>query len=107
MNPMENLLTKRGEIETDTEIISTLSVLLYKCAGLVSGFIIVEKASVMLNKHRDLDYNKQEIMAASKATMAELDHVRTEVNSVDVGTRPDKLKIHDVGPGSVWQEDEP
>ena len=33
--------------------------------------------------------------------------MRTEVNSADVGTRPDKLKIQDVGPGSVWQEGYP
>ena len=33
--------------------------------------------------------------------------MRTEVNSADVGTRAEKLKIQDVGPGSVWQEGYP
>ena len=39
--------------------------------------------------------------------MKDLYHVRTDVNPADVGTRPEKVSVSDVGPGSVWQEGYP
>jgi hypothetical protein len=53
-------------------------------------------------------YHKNRVIQIRRGTkLDQLYHVRTEVNSADVGTRPDKLKIQDVGPGSVWQEGYP
>ena len=53
-------------------------------------------------------FHKNRVVQIRRGTeLDQLYHVRTEVNSADVGTRPDKLKIQDVGPGSVWQEGYP
>jgi hypothetical protein len=53
-------------------------------------------------------YHKNRVIQIRRGTKLEqLYHVRTEVNSANVGTRPDKLKIQDMGPGSVWQEGYP
>ena len=35
--------------------------------------------------------------------MDELYHVRTSENPSDIGTRPDRVTIHDVGPDSIWE----
>jgi predicted metal-dependent enzyme (double-stranded beta helix superfamily) len=52
-------------------------------------------------------YHKNRVIQIRRGTkLDQLYHVRTEVNSADVGTRPDKLKIQDMGPGSVWQVNE-
>ena len=70
-----------------------LFILLYECAGLFSGFIAVERASVRLNmKHSDMDYNKNSLFQIWHGTkLGQLYHVRMEVNSADLGTRPDEL----------------
>ena len=53
-------------------------------------------------------FHKNRVVQIRRGTeLDQLYHVRTEVNSADVGTRPYKLKIQDVGPGSVWQEGYP
>ena len=39
-----------------------------------------------------------------KSDIEEFYLVRTEFNCADVGTRPEKISIEDVGPGTVWQE---
>ena len=53
-------------------------------------------------------FHKNRVVQIRRGTeLDQLYHVRTEVNSADVGTRPDKLKVQDVGPGSVWQEGYP
>ena len=53
-------------------------------------------------------FHKNRVIQIRRGTRLEqLYHVRTEVKSADVGTRLEKLKIQDVGPGSVWQEGYP
>jgi hypothetical protein len=53
-------------------------------------------------------FHKNPVIQIHRVTrLDQLYHVRTEVNSADMGTRPDKLKIQDVGPGSLWQEGYP
>ena len=34
-------------------------------------------------------------------------HVRSESNPSDVGTRPEKVTVGDVGPGSRWENGDP
>ena len=34
-------------------------------------------------------------------------HVTTEANVADIPTRPDKLTLADLGPGSEWEEGRP
>ena len=53
-------------------------------------------------------FHKNRVIQIRRGTqLDQLYHIRTKVNSADGGTRPDKLKIHDVWPGSVWQEGYP
>ena len=50
-------------------------------------------------------YHKNRVIQIRRGTdLEDLYHVRTEVNCADVGTRPDKIGVKDVGPGSIWQE---
>ena len=50
-------------------------------------------------------FHKNRVIQIRRGTkLDQLYHVRVEVNSADVGTRPDKLKIQDVEPWSVWLE---
>ena len=53
-------------------------------------------------------YHKNRVIQIRRGTdLEELYHVRTEVNCADVGTRPGKVSLQEVGPGSVWQEGHP
>ena len=53
-------------------------------------------------------FHKNQVIQIRPGTkLDQLYHVRPNVNSADGGTRPDKLKIQDMGPGSVWQEGYP
>ena len=36
--------------------------------------------------------------------VAKLYHVRSEFNPSDIGSRPDKIKLSDVGPESSWEK---
>jgi hypothetical protein len=50
-------------------------------------------------------YHKNRVIQIRRTTeIDELYHVRTEVNCADIGTRPEKVGVCDVGPGSVWEE---
>ena len=50
-------------------------------------------------------FHKNRVIQIRRGTdIEELYHVRTEFNCADVGTRPEKISIEDVGPGTVWQE---
>ena len=53
-------------------------------------------------------YHKNRVIQIRRGTdLKDLYHVRTDVNPADVGTRPEKVSVSDVGPGSVWQEGYP
>ena len=53
-------------------------------------------------------YHKNRVIQIRRGTdLEELYHVRTEANCSDVGTRPGKVSLQEVGPGSVWQEGHP
>ena len=50
-------------------------------------------------------FHKNRVVQIRRGTnLEDLYHVKTEFNCADIGTRPGKVSIQDVIPGSVWQE---
>ena len=53
-------------------------------------------------------FHRNRVIQIRRGTMIEeLYHVRSEANPADIGTRPDKVAIDDVGPTSTWENGEP
>ena len=49
-------------------------------------------------------FHKNRVVQIRRGTnLEDLYHVKTEFNCADIGTRPSKVDIQDVMPGSVWQ----
>ena len=81
------------------------------CSGTTLGWI-VEKALEGWVAEKIVGslalFHKNRVIQIRRGTrLDQLYHMRTTVNSADLGTRSDKLKILNVGPGSVWQEGYP
>ena len=58
------------------------------------------------NKPLSIFHRNRAVQIRRSVSMDELYHVKTEANPADIGTRPDKVTISDVGPGSKWEEGE-
>ena len=53
-------------------------------------------------------FHRNRVIQIRRGTnMDELYHVKTDENPSDIGTRPEKVAIDDVGPDSVWENGEP
>jgi hypothetical protein len=81
--------------------------------GWIDEKIVASKSTITLSwtmaemKHFAMFHKNRVIQIHHGTKLDQLYFVRREVNSADVGTKPDKLKIQDMGPGSVWQEGYP
>ena len=58
------------------------------------------------NKPLSIFHKNRAVQIRRSVQLDELFHVRTDVNPSDVGTRPDKVTMSDVGPGSPWESGE-
>ena len=58
-------------------------------------------------KPPDMFHKNRVIKIRRETRLDQLYHLRMKVNRTDVETWPDKLKIQDVEPGSVWQKGYP
>ena len=75
----------------------------------VDSSILFSKSTIALcwltsEKLRLSLFHRNRVLQTRRGT--ELDtvyHVRTESNPADVGTRPGKVKLTDIGPGSRWE----
>ena len=59
------------------------------------------------NKPLAMFQRNRAIQVRRSMELTDIYHVKTECNPSDVGTRPDKVKVSDVGPGSRWEEGDP
>ena len=56
-----------------------------------------------MNKPLAVFHRNRAVQIRRSVELEDLFHVRTDVNPSDVGTRPDKVTLADVGPGSRWE----
>ena len=58
------------------------------------------------NKPLAIFHKNRAVQIRRSVELNDLYHVRTDVNPNDVGTRPSKVTMSDVGPGSTWKTGE-
>ena len=59
------------------------------------------------NKPLAMFQRNRAIQVRRSMELSSLYHVKSECNPSDIGTRPEKVKLSDVGPGSRWEEGDP
>ena len=59
------------------------------------------------NKPLAMFQRNRAIQVRRSMELKDIFHVKTECNPSDIGTRPDKVTVDDVGPGSRWEEGDP
>ena len=79
----------------------------------VDSSIIVSDSNIALcwitaeHKRLSMFHRNRVIQIRRLSNLNELYHVKTKENPSDIGTRPEKVAIDDVGPESVWESGEP
>ena len=58
------------------------------------------------NKPLSIFHKNRAVQIRRSVNLEDLYHVRTDVNPSDLGTRPSKVTLSDVGPGSRWEAGE-
>ena len=93
---------------------SNLSWIVKKALGdWITSSILVADSVIALcwttseNKRLSMFHRNRVIQIRRGTMLEELYHVRSEANPADIGTRPDKVAIDDVGPTSTWENGEP
>jgi hypothetical protein len=79
----------------------------------VSSSILVGDSTVALcwitteNKPLAIFQRNRAVQVRRSMDLNDIYHVKTDSNPSDVGTRPEKVTLEDVGPGSRWEEGDP
>ena len=62
----------------------------------------------VIGEHRRLSiYHRNRVIQIRRGTaLEEIYHVTSSQNPADIGTRPDKVTVYDVGPNSKWEHGE-
>ena len=75
------------------------------CSSIVAGDSEVALCWVTTeNKPLAIFQRNRAIQVRRSLELTDLYHVRTEANPSDVGTRPGRVTLSDIGPGSRWEE---
>ena len=95
-----------GEANLQWVVIQTLYDWVHE--SILAGHSVVALCWVTAeNKPLALYHRNRSIQIRRAMNIENLYHLGTEWNPRDIGTRPERVKIADMGPGSRWEEGDP
>ena len=110
-----SLLSKGGtipkeELEAATIGSNLLWVVRKALEGMVVDYSLFSDSMISLcwitseNKRLSLYHRNRVVQIRFHTDIDKLFHLRTDFNPADIGTRPEKVRVGDIGPESVWEK---
>ena len=107
--PNEDSTIPKRELEALTAGSNLAWIVRSALANWVEDYIVCSDSTIALcwvtaeRKRLSLYHRNRTIQIRRGTELSQLYHLETENNPADFGTRPEKVKLSDVGPNSIWE----
>ena len=107
--PNEDSTIPKRELEALTAGSNLAWIVRSALANWVEDYIVCSDSTIALcwvtaeRKRLSLYHRNRTIQIRRGTELSQLYHLKTENNPADFGTRPEKVKLSDVGPDSIWE----